>query len=840
MIKILIILSIFLSSCLSVKEQNLKSSSFKSQWYRQYDRPWISENFWAFPLEAWQIKNGSILVHKKSDFFKKDYLETLVLLKASIQKNKDFSLSLDIELPKNPSKNISSIIEIGRTSRSDDFRSALLIHYNTGIEIKLDSNQSLSCKNKTINLKNGSNQYTLKIDAKSREQILEIQCFEENTKKLLGKIQVDYKPQKLQGLIALKVKNLSKNENDSFCRFKNFHFSGDAYREEAKRVFGPILWTMHSLNHSILKMNVQMPPISEKDSQTLNLEIQKNSSWQKIKSVKLDPLSYTALFRIDNWDSSKNHLYRISYQNKNKTHYFKGTIKKDPINKEKIVLVNLNCFQSQLFPNRRTVSNIQKLKPDIIFMAGDQIYESNGNNRIIPATNQASKKQIKLSFLNYLGKFSLFAWTFRDLLRNTVSIALVDDHDVYQGNIWGNNGIKIKKKKFKEQQGGYSQHHQWVNAVQKTQMEHNPDPYTQKTLANGIKAYYGSMNYGKISLAFLEDRKFKSPPILVNQWKGRPDHIPLSYKKYYKPENIDLPNLKLLGDTQIQFLKQWVENWKNTDLKCVLSATIFANLATHHGNDKQELLADLDSNSWPQTGSRKAIQIIRKAFAPHIAGDQHLPSIIQYGLKNWNDSSFAFVSPALVTGYPRYWIPNKAQTHKKYKLKHTGQFLDGFQKKVSVFAIANPTGSGRADRFNTNYQELEQDENSFSSGYGIVIFNKKELSYEFHAFPLISNKNKKQFPGWPKKIMLQDNYPLNSKIYLPEITLENFQERPIIKVYNSKNQLLYARKFNQKKIKLPVPQKGSYSVLIQNDQLSKEKKITLSSNTPHKTKSIRF
>ena len=49
-------------------------------------------------------------------------------------------------------------------------------------------------------------------------------------------------------------------------------------------------------------------------------------------------------------------------------------------------------------------------------------------------------------------------------------------------------------------------------------------------------------------------------------------------------------------------------------MKCVLSATIFANLANYHGANQMFIQADMDSNGWPQTGRNKALDVIRRGF----------------------------------------------------------------------------------------------------------------------------------------------------------------------------------------------------------------------------------
>jgi hypothetical protein len=60
----------------------------------------------------------------------------------------------------------------------------------------------------------------------------------------------------------------------------------------------------------------------------------------------------------------------------------------------------------------------------------------------------------------------------------------------------------------------------------------------------------------------------------------------------------------------------------------------------------------------PQTGRNKALKEIRKAWAPHLCGDQHLAVVVQHGIDNHRDGPFAFTSPAIVNSiYGRWWHP---------------------------------------------------------------------------------------------------------------------------------------------------------------------------------------
>ena len=97
---------------------------------------------------------------------------------------------------------------------------------------------------------------------------------------------------------------------------------------------------------------------------------------------------------------------------------------------------------------------------------------------------------------------------------------------------------------------------------------------------------------------------------------------------------LDVEGLVLLGERQEEFLRKWGEDWRGHSMKVLLSQTVFAAVATHHGRKDGYLKADLDSGGWPQTARNNAIEIIRKSKALHINGDQHLATLSQYGVDN--------------------------------------------------------------------------------------------------------------------------------------------------------------------------------------------------------------
>ncbi len=98
---------------------------------------------------------------------------------------------------------------------------------------------------------------------------------------------------------------------------------------------------------------------------------------------------------------------------------FDGLIRKDPIDKQVIVVGNLSCNSSRTpGPRPQMIENLIKLDPDLLFFAGDQSYHHTEHT---------------YGWLE-------FGIQFRDVLKNRPVITIPDDHDVGQANIWGENG----------------------------------------------------------------------------------------------------------------------------------------------------------------------------------------------------------------------------------------------------------------------------------------------------------------------------------------------------------------------------------------------------------------
>jgi hypothetical protein len=654
---------------------------------------------------------------------------------------------------------------------------------------------------------------------------------------LLGDVTADgIDSQQVSGNVAL-VSHGSPKMNGKGYWFKEWRVSGSKVQLHTERAFGPIVAAQHTLSRGVLKMTAQMPPLSKEDSQFAQLQIKRDDHWHTVSEGRLIEHSYTIPFRVENWDSTRTVPYRIVYNlrtgpKSSKAYTYEGTVRAEPKDKQSFVVAAFTGHHisakgegdwnhnSVWYPHNELVAAVKYHKPDFLFFSGDQIYES-GLAGII-------REPAELACIDYLYKWYRWCWAFGDLARDVPTVCIPDDHDVYHGNIWGAGGKKADGVgKVGQDSGGYVMPPLFVNAVQRTQTSHLPDPFDPTPVLQDIGVYYTRIEYAGMSFAVIEDRKWKSPPAVVvpdgkcdNGWFQNPDFDPVT--------QADVSGAVLLGDRQLNFLETWANDWSDDAwMKVVLSQTIFANVATLPASASgdsvvpkleyaepgeyikgDKLAADADSNGWPQTGRNKALCAMRKGFAFHIAGDQHLGSTIQYGVDDWHDAGFAVCVPSIGNVWPRRWFPpepgrNRSQDAPAY----TGDHLDGFGNHITVHAVSNPVKSGQKP-------EALYDR---APGYGIVRFDPKSRDIQIEVWPRWVDPSKpgaKCYYGWPVTLNQLDNYSRKTVAYLPTIEVTG-QSYPVVQIVDEANdEIVYTTRMKDKSFKPRVFAAGAYQVKV--------------------------
>lgn len=557
-----------------------------------------------------------------------------------------------------------------------------------------------------------------------------------------------------------------------------------------------ICFALYTVQDGVLKLSAQLYPLKEGQARRVELfvkegghslkdeasskegqksrKIEDGDAWRSVGVASVDEVGWLATFRVDRWDHAKDYAYRVAHADGAS---YEGVIRKDPVDKDEIVVA---AFTGNSNTDRGMrpdiVRNVKAQDPDLLFFSGDQSYDHK----------------------HHTAAWLLFGRQFGEIIRDRPTVTIPDDHDVGQGNLWGENG-KVSKLPGGAD-GGYTMPADYVNMVQRAQTSHLPDPYDPTPIRQGITVHYTSLDVGGIGFAIIEDRKFKTGPAgLIPPQGPRPDHI---NDPTYDPRAVDVPEARLLGERQLAFLHEWGQRWEGVEMKAVLSQTIFGGGAHIHGKHDARLLADLDSNGWPQSGRARALREIRRFFGFHIGGDQHLATVIHHGINSWEDAGWSFGVPSIVNYYGRWWWPleEPLEHDPGNPLPFTGRYYDGFGNKLTMQAYANPTP-----------------ENHNAAGYGLVRFRKSTREMTAECWPRhvdVTAVDAVQHPGWPVTIRQEDNYSRVPLAWLPRIEVKGMAD-PVVQVINAyPAEVVYTLRIKGDTWRPKVFMEGTYTIRV--------------------------
>ena len=492
-----------------------------------------------------------------------------------------------------------------------------------------------------------------------------------------------------------------------------------------------LLWAQYGIADGTLKLaaHTDADPTRQADS-TVTLFFKSEGEWHQAAEASVTPLTAMAEFRIGDWNAARARDYRIVCGGSE----LRGTIRAEPSGSGTLKLMAVACVNDKWFPYTEAVTQMVRQNPDLIFFAGDQIYESNAGGGIIEANSEGD---VPAAMANYLAKWRKFGLTFRALLKDRPSVMITDDHDIYANDLWGDGGRRMTGDRTT---GGYPMHPLWVNAAERTQTWHLPDPANPGPWGDGINAYFTSFDYGGVSFAILEDRKFKSPPSEVLS-EAIPD--PRSHKPNrtlevimdpaFDVRKLDRDDLQLLGTAQEQFVARWAKRVAAKEqLSAVLSQSPLVNIGNY-----DVTYGDMDANGWPQSARNRALRAIAPSQAVMISGDIHFGTLHQHGIDDWGDGPWAFSLPAFSSKQNRSWRPSvPAQGREIPGVVGSGNHHDRFGNKLSVAGTAHG-----------------------ENGYGILLFDKdnQQITMELHTMDQDRRPSRQAVPGWPLTVEIRRN-----------------------------------------------------------------------------------
>src|SRR5262245_27104790 len=809
------------------------TTDLSGRWLTTPDRVWLGAEYWANPLQDWRVVGGRIECINAAP-----NRNVHLLTRQLGEQPGDLTMSVKIgrigDAKLSEGKG-SAGFRIGIMGPLRDYRNSLI--YGQGLDAGFTNDGKLFIGAPTsgvaVTLSGASVELRLTLESRGEMSTLALAALGADGKELARVSRENIASATLAGTLALvanftasgagggaqKAKKAKAKAADGATDvsagqfwFADWNLSGSRIEAHEDRAFGPILFSQYTLSGGIMKLTAQMPPLGVGDSRFLRLEVHRDGNWAKIAEAPIYPVGRTATFRIEKWDNARDVAYRLAYTLKqadgaSSEHYWTGTIRRDPVEQPVLTVADVSCNTHEAFPNAHYTANMAKLNPDLIAFVGDQFYESSGGYGV-------ERGPLEPAILDYLRKWYLHGWTWRELTRDRPSISIPDDHDVYQGNNWGEGGAA---QTTTQEAGGYNMPGAWVNVVHQTQTSHHPDPWDATPVKQGITVYSGPLVYGRVSFAILADRQFKSGPEgKVPPTGSRGDHV---VDPNWDPKTADLPGLQLLGPGQMKHLKDWVRDWRGAEMKAVISQTIFTAMATHHGNEGR-LVADYDTNGWPQSERNAAVAEMRKAFAFHIAGDQHLPALLHYGIDTFNDAGLAFAGPAMNCGYPRWFEPLKPGENRAAGApENTGEFRDSFGHPMTVLAVADGSPSPRPPLLARLQDKV--------SGRGVVRFDKANRKVTVECWPFLADVTQPgtQFRGWPRTFDVAENYGRKAAAQLPKLEVRGVKE-PVVEVIDERNgELVYGLRLKSGSWQPQVFVEGKYTVRVSEPESGKSKEM---------------
>ncbi len=121
-----------------------------------------------------------------------------------------------------------------------------------------------------------------------------------------------------------------------------------------------ICFALYTVENNIMKLTAQLYPLKPGEDRNVRLEIRQQGKWKQITETQVIEKGWTAPFRVESWDCTKDVEYRVLHGKKAS---YTGTIRKDPADKDVIVVAaftgnSINPSHGGDIPKSDIVDNI--------------------------------------------------------------------------------------------------------------------------------------------------------------------------------------------------------------------------------------------------------------------------------------------------------------------------------------------------------------------------------------------------------------------------------------------------------------------------------------------------
>jgi len=202
------------------------------------------------------------------------------------------------------------------------------------------------------------------------------------------------------------------------------------------------------------------------------------------------------------------------------------------------------------------------------------------------------------------------------------------------------------------------------------------------------------------------------------------------------------------------------------------------------------------------------LRLLRRCSAFHIAGDQHLATVVRHGIDAHGDAGYSFTGPALNNIWPRRWWPPKESRRAPLDggPDYAGDFFDGFGNRITVHAAANPRATGLEP-------SIIRDR---VTGYGLVTFDTAAERIRIECWPRHENPASpaaRQYEGWPITVERDDGDGRTPVGFLPTVRVEGIDD-PVVELRGEAGELVYARRIVGRSFTPPVFREQGHTLRV--------------------------
>lgn len=813
----------------------LAAGQLRPDWPQNLSRPWVGPDFYAQRLEDWRLTQGAV------ECLGATANRYLYLLTGEVTAGSgllEISVRVSIqELPARARARNFVGLRLGIKSPGGDYREAAVS--GQGLEAGLTTDgllfigelESVSSEEKQEELKRALRkglELRLNLRTTGSQSSVRLAVVEPETGKTLDELEETHlSGDRVAGGLALvsSLPEVRPGAGAAVSRWRDLHISGNLFENHPERVLGPVAFTLYTLSRNKLALTAQLVPGCLTSETKAVLEIREDGRWVQAAEARVDLDSWLASFRVTGWDSSRDHEFRVRLEGQEPGSEFAhnpiGIIRKEPRERDRLVMAVLGNHQEEGYPHNGLVSALKKQDPDLLFFAGNQVFGR-------PNSFWREKFTVEEARREYLRQWLLFGWAFSGLLRDRPAVVMPDARDFFQAKLWGENGRLIKAEDYSDpvaaqDSGGFLMPAEFIDLVLATQVSHLPEVEGQPISGKDEDPYFREIRYGGLSLAVACDRVFKSAPApflpearVRNGWAWN--------SEFDLKKQANIKQAQLLGPAQLKLLRKWAEDWSDgVWMKALLTQSLWVSLLTlPKGRLGDEALwqlqplkpgdyppddrpvADFMSGGWPKPARDEAIRILRQALAPHLAGSGGPPAALRYGLEIPGDAVWAFVAPSIVAGPAVRWMPGPAaRSLVKKAPEATGNFEDAFGNKFNLEAVTNPFEGG-----------VERPGRG-CSGYGLVVFDRNERRVMLDCQVRPENSPEapyKSYPGWPVSFGQLENDGRKPAAYLPLLKFSGISD-PVVQVVDERSrEVVYTLRIKGTEFRPPVFRAGSYTI----------------------------